>query len=382
MNRLRIGALAALLAVLLALAGCASVPPSRAPDGGPPSPSAPSAPSTPSLGWFSKIKAPSGYEPSMKLVGKGVQVFRCEKRDTGYAWMPRLPEAELRDDRQTVVGRHGANFSFEHTDGSRLLGTVAAYEDAPDTRNLRWLLLSTKPFGKGAFGEVAYVQRVTPPAACPRRSARQASSTSCCASTFQRISSSTGRARVAACESASPRWLLPWCCAPGPRLSTRSRTTAAARSIASRLRLQMPPNCTVEPTWRSRLTSGDLELWVVECDKLARLWLLKRQVVEMVGANQARLRFQVLDDQPRPEETAGESLSVQCNGRSGQAAGFAVIGAKWRSTGNELKLTSAQSAVRADAPTQKLVSAGVSNVECVRYPEREAMMRRLQQGPR
>ena len=118
--------------------------------------------------------------------------------------------------------------------------------------------------------------------------------------------------------------------------------------------LQMPPNCTVEPTWRSRLTSGDLELWVVECDKLARLWLLKRQVVEMVGANQARLRFQVLDDQPRPEETAGESLSVQCNGRSGQAAGFAVIGAKWRSTGNELKLTSAQAAVRADAPPRSL----------------------------
>ncbi len=107
----------------------------------------------------------------MKLVGKGVQVFRCEKRDAGFAWMPRLPEAELRDDRQAVVGRHGANFSFEHTDGSRLLGTVAAYEDAPDARNLRWLLLSTKSFGKGAFGDVAYVQRVNtaggmPPARC------------------------------------------------------------------------------------------------------------------------------------------------------------------------------------------------------------------------
>jgi hypothetical protein len=147
------------------------VPPVRAPDAVPGTPPAPPTPSTPSLGWFSKIKAPSGYEPSMTLVGKGVQVFRCEKRETGYAWMPRLPEAELRDDRQTVVGRHGANFSFEHTDGSRLLGTVAAYEDAPDTRNLRWLLLATKPFGKGAFGEVAYVQRVNtaggmPPAKC------------------------------------------------------------------------------------------------------------------------------------------------------------------------------------------------------------------------
>ena len=169
MNQSAICRSTGLLAVaLLLLGGCASVPPSRAPDGGP---AAPQLPSAPSLGWFSKIKAPSGYEPSMKLVGKGVQVFRCEKRDAGYAWMPRLPEAELRDDRLAVVGRHGANFSFEHTDGSRLLGTVAAYEDAPDTRNLRWLLLSTKSYGKGAFGDIAYVQRVNttggmPPARC------------------------------------------------------------------------------------------------------------------------------------------------------------------------------------------------------------------------
>ena len=146
--------------------------------------------------------------------------------------------------------------------------------------------------------------------------------------------------------------------------------------------LQMPPNCMVEPSWRMRLSNADVELWVVECDRLARLWLLKRQVVEMVGANQARLRFQVLDDQPLPEETAGETLSVQCTGRSGQAGGFAVIGAKWRTIGNEMRLTSAQSAVRADATAQKLVSAGVSNVECVRHPQREAEMRRLQQGPR
>ena len=61
---------------------------------------------------------------------------------------------------------------------------------------------------------------------------------------------------------------------------------------------------------------------------------------------------------------------------------FAVVGAKWRTAGSELRLTSAQSAVRVDTPGQKLVTAGVSNIECVRYPEREAMMRRLQQGPR
>jgi hypothetical protein len=147
--------------------------------------------------------------------------------------------------------------------------------------------------------------------------------------------------------------------------------------------LQLPPNCSLDPTSRARLSSSDLELWVVECDKNARLWLLKRAVVEMVGANQARLRFQVLEDQPMPEEVAGESLSVQCSGRPGQAAGlFAVAGAKWRTVKNELQLASAQSAWRVDPVAQKLVAAGVSNIVCVRFPEREAMMRRLQQGPR
>ena len=152
----------------IALAGCAAAP-QTAPAGG--SSGATAGVAAPSLGWFSNIKAPSGYEPALKLTAKGVQIFRCERRDSGYGWMPRQPEAELRDERQAVVGRHGANFSFEHTDGSRLLGTVAAYEDAPKSTDLRWLLLSTKPYGKGTFGNVAYVQRVNtsggmPPARC------------------------------------------------------------------------------------------------------------------------------------------------------------------------------------------------------------------------
>ena len=147
--------------------------------------------------------------------------------------------------------------------------------------------------------------------------------------------------------------------------------------------LQLPPNCSLDPTWRARVSNSELELWVVECYKVARLWLLKRSVVEMVGANQARLRFQVIEDQAMPDEVAGESLSVQCTGRTGQTTGlFAVAGAKWRPVKNELQLTSAQSAWRVDPVAQKLVVAGVSNVACARFPEREAMMRRLQQAPR
>lgn len=125
----------------------------------------------PSLGFFSSIKVPSDREPVLRLSAQGVQIFRCEKRDAGFAWMFRQPEAELVDASGKVVARHGASFSFEHVDGSRLVSTVAAYDEAPKETDLRWLLLSTRSFGKGTFEGVTHAQRVNtqggmPPTKC------------------------------------------------------------------------------------------------------------------------------------------------------------------------------------------------------------------------
>src|SRR5882672_95612 len=146
--------------------------------------------------------------------------------------------------------------------------------------------------------------------------------------------------------------------------------------------LQMPPGCRVEPPWRSRLGSTDLEVWIVDCSGVVRTWILRRSVLEMVDAKQARLRFQILDDRAWPGETAGDSASVQCIGRGDQDTGFVVIGAKWRSTGNELRLSAAQTVIRADAATQKFKAAAITQVDCTRFPDREAMLRRLQKAPR
>lgn len=133
------------------LAGCVSVstpPPS------------PGAPTPPPLGFFSRIKVPDGYEPALRLSGKGVQIFRCEIVSGEHLWRFRQPEADLTDDQGQLVARHGANFTFEHRDGSRLLATITAYDEAPGSGDLRWVLMSAKPFGNGAFAPVAYVQRV------------------------------------------------------------------------------------------------------------------------------------------------------------------------------------------------------------------------------
>lgn len=149
-----------------ALSGCASVGlPSTSP-----SPAGPGV-AAPDLGFFSKIKVPDDREPVLRLSARGVQVFRCEKHDGKGAWIFRQPDAELFDAARKVVARHGANFSFEHIDGSRLVATIAAYDDAPKATDLKWLRLTTRSFGKGAFEGVTDVQRVNtsggmPPAAC------------------------------------------------------------------------------------------------------------------------------------------------------------------------------------------------------------------------
>ncbi|MFO0101076.1 MAG: DUF3455 domain-containing protein [Betaproteobacteria bacterium] len=177
----RRAALGALLAAGL-LSACASVP---APSGraGPALPGAPptpggAAPSTPALGFLSRINVPAGHRPALRLTARGVQVFRCEARGNDSQWVFRVPEADLADDSGKVVARHGADFSFEHSDGSRLIGKVAAFDEAPSRDDLRWLLLTTTSYGQGSFAGVRFVQRThtkggMPPASCAARERNQ-----------------------------------------------------------------------------------------------------------------------------------------------------------------------------------------------------------------
>ncbi len=150
----------------LLVAGCAGV---QAPP--PESPGAAPRVQAPALGLFSSIKVPGGHDPALLLSARGVQIFRCEQQGKSLQWRFRLPEAELFDPKGRPVGRHGANFSFEYLDGSRLLGSVIAHEKSDRADTLPWLLLSAKSFGKGELAGVTYVQRVNtrggmPPAAC------------------------------------------------------------------------------------------------------------------------------------------------------------------------------------------------------------------------
>jgi hypothetical protein len=109
----------------------------------------------------------------LSLSARGVQIFRCENREGGPAWIFRQPEADLIDAEGRVVARHGANFSFEHSDGSRIIASVASFDEPPESGNLRWLLMTSKSFGDGVLGGVTHVQRINtsggmPPPQCDK----------------------------------------------------------------------------------------------------------------------------------------------------------------------------------------------------------------------
>ena len=121
---------------------------------------------------------PAGHNEVLRLHGHGVQIFRCEAQVGDAHWVYRLPEAELDGPDGRVVVRHGVNLSFEHVDGSRLIGNIVDHVAAPDDDALPWLLIATKSFGEGALDGISYVQRINtgggmPPARCEGSQAGQ-----------------------------------------------------------------------------------------------------------------------------------------------------------------------------------------------------------------
>jgi len=138
---------------LLAVMACATA--------GPPPPPAVAAPTVPV-----EIQAPADTVPVAKLAARGTQNYRCEPTDTGSVWKLVAPEADLTDPSTpgaTVVVKHGAGPSWNHPDGSGLVGDgkSAKRAPAPDGVSIPWLLIPATANGKpGAFQDVVFVQRI------------------------------------------------------------------------------------------------------------------------------------------------------------------------------------------------------------------------------
>ena len=110
------------------------------------------------------IATPTGSTLVTTLKGSGVQHYECRAKSDatgGYDWAFVAPEAVLRDRSDAIVGRHDAGPTWEHGDGSKVVGKVLASVPAPAVGDIPWLLLQGTPTAKpGVLANVKYVQRV------------------------------------------------------------------------------------------------------------------------------------------------------------------------------------------------------------------------------
>ncbi|HLW54954.1 MAG TPA: DUF3455 domain-containing protein [Candidatus Angelobacter sp.] len=108
------------------------------------------------------IKAPAGEDVVLVARAAGAQIYTCTKGSDGaFSWTLKAPEADLRDDKGAVIGKHYAGPTWKLNDGSEVAGKAAARADAPEADGIPWLLLTvTANSGKGALAGVTTVQRI------------------------------------------------------------------------------------------------------------------------------------------------------------------------------------------------------------------------------
>jgi len=106
------------------------------------------------------IAAP-GETAVATLHAEGAQVYECKAGADGkLAWAFREPIATLLVDGKTV-GRHYAGPSWEHSDGSAVVGKAAASAPGGTANDIAWLKLEVvSRRGSGILSGVTTVQRI------------------------------------------------------------------------------------------------------------------------------------------------------------------------------------------------------------------------------
>jgi hypothetical protein len=92
---------------------------------------------------------------------EGAQIYECKAGTDGkLAWSFREPIATLLSDGKTV-GRHYAGPSWEHMDGSAVVGKAAGNAPGKTANDIPWLKLDvTTHRGSGMLTKVTTVQRI------------------------------------------------------------------------------------------------------------------------------------------------------------------------------------------------------------------------------
>ena len=109
-----------------------------------------------------KIKVPANEHLLIQAHASGSQIYTCQQGPDGkYGWTLKAPEAELRDQKGAIIGRHYAGPTWKHSDGSEVTGKATARVDSPDPESIPWLLVTaTGHSGEGVLSRVTNVQRI------------------------------------------------------------------------------------------------------------------------------------------------------------------------------------------------------------------------------
>lgn len=106
------------------------------------------------------VPPPAGAPLVLEAMADGVQIYACEAKDQGFAWILKAPEAKLTDRDGRQVATHFAGPTWKASDGSAVVGEVVARADAPGNGSIPWLLLRAKSHdGAGTFAAVAFIRR-------------------------------------------------------------------------------------------------------------------------------------------------------------------------------------------------------------------------------
>ena len=105
--------------------------------------------------------AAKGEAVVLTLHAEGAQVYDCRAGEAGkLAWQFREPIATLIQDGKTV-GRHYVGPTWEHADGSRVIGKPIGRANGATAKDIPWLKLETvEARGAGALAGVTSIQRI------------------------------------------------------------------------------------------------------------------------------------------------------------------------------------------------------------------------------
>jgi hypothetical protein len=107
------------------------------------------------------LDPPAEVTLTAALAASGTQVYVCAAGQNAEApaWTLDGVHAVLTAG-SDVRAIHFAGPSWQALDGSLVKGAKLAAADAPNAKNVPWLLLSGAPSGTGVFGDVTHIQRL------------------------------------------------------------------------------------------------------------------------------------------------------------------------------------------------------------------------------